>query len=165
MNTPIQPFSTTRTFNAPRDRVWKAWTEREQLLQWFGPKGFTLTIANLDLHPGGTFHYCLRSPDGNEMWGKFVYREIVAPSRLVLVSSFSDETGGITRHPFAPAWPLEMLSTTTFAEEGGKTRLTLEWSPLNPTAEERKMFDGAHDGMMQGWKGTFDQLTQYLAKP
>jgi uncharacterized protein YndB with AHSA1/START domain len=164
MSTPIQPFSTTHTFNAPRDRVWKAWTDREQLLQWFAPKGFTMTTANLDLRPGGSFHYCQRSPDGKEMWGKFVYREIVTPTRIVLVSSFSDETGGVTRHPFAPLWPLEMLSTTTFTEEGGQTILTLEWTPVNPTAEERKMFDGAHAGMVQGWKGTFDQLTQYLAK-
>jgi uncharacterized protein YndB with AHSA1/START domain len=159
-----QPFIISQTFNAPRDRVWKAWTEREQLLQWFGPKGFTMTTAKLDLRPGGAFHYCLRSHDGKEMWGKFVYREIVAPSRIVLVNSFSDARGGLTRHPFAPTWPMEMLSTTTLAEEGGKTKVTVEWSPLNPTEEERKTFDSSHDGMKQGWSGTFEQLTDYLAK-
>jgi uncharacterized protein YndB with AHSA1/START domain len=159
-----QPFVISQTFNAPRDRVWKAWTERDQLLQWFGPKGFTMTTAKLDLRPGGTFHYCLRAPDGKEVWGKFVYREINAPSRIVLVNSFSDVRGGLTRHPFAPTWPLEMLSTTTLADEGGKTKLAIEWSPLNPTGEERKMFDSSHDGMKQGWTGTFEQLTAYLAK-
>src|SRR6266850_2719368 len=153
-----KPFIISQTFNAPRDHVWKAWTEREQLLQWFGPKGFTMTTAKLDLRPGGTFHYCLRSSDGKEMWGKFVYREIAAPSRIVLVNSFSDAQGGLTRHPFAPTWPIEMLSTTTLAEEGGKTKVTIEWSPLNPTDEERKTFDSSHDGMKQGWTGTFDQL-------
>ena len=159
-----KPFIISQTFNAPRDRIWKAWTEREQLLQWFGPKGFTMTTAKLDLRPGGTFHYCLRSSDGKEMWGKFVYREIAAPSRIVLVNSFSDAQGGLTRHPFAPTWPIEMLSTTTLAEEGGKTKVTIEWSPLNPTDEERKTFDSSHDGMKQGWTGTFEQLTDYLAK-
>src|SRR5438128_5695654 len=104
---PSKPFVITRTFDAPRDKVWKAWTEREQLLQWFGPKGFKMTTAKLDLRPGGTFHYCLSSPDGKEMWGKFVYREIDAPKRIVLVNSFSDAKGGLTRHPMAPAWPLE----------------------------------------------------------
>jgi uncharacterized protein YndB with AHSA1/START domain len=157
-------FVISQTFDAPRDRFWKAWTEREQLLQWFGPKGFTMTTAKLDLRPGGTFHYCLRSLDGKEMWGKFVYREIVAPSRIVLVNSFSDARGGLTRHPLAPTWPLEMLSTTTLAEEGDKTKLTIEWSPLNPTDEERKTFDSSHDGMKQGWTGTFEQLTDYLVK-
>ena len=161
---PIKPFVISRTFDAPRDRVWKAWTDREQLLQWFGPKGFKMTTAKLDLRPGGSFHYCLQTPDGKEMWGKFIYRVIDAPSRIVLVNSFSDAKGGTTRHPMSATWPLEMLSTTTLAEEGGKTKLTIEWLPLNPTDEERKTFDSAHDGMKQGWGGTFEQLAEYLAK-
>jgi uncharacterized protein YndB with AHSA1/START domain len=159
----LKLFLISGVFAAPRDRVWKPWTERDELMKWFGPKGFTMTIAELDFRPGGVFHYCLRAPDGKEMWGKFVYREIVAPERIVLVNSFSDEKGGLTRHPMAPAWPLEMLSTTTLVDEGGKTKLIIEWSPLNPTEEERKMFDSAHDGMRQGWSGTFEQLTAYLA--
>src|SRR6266850_53173 len=159
-----KPFVITRTVAAPRDRVWKAWTEREQLLKWFGPKGFTMTTAKLDLRPGGNFHYCLRSQDGKEMWGKFVYRVIDAPGRIVLVNSFSDEKGGLTRHPFSATWPLEMLSTTTLAEQDGKTKITIEWSPLNHTDEERKTFETSRDGMKQGWTGTFEQLDAYLAK-
>jgi len=161
---PSKPFVITRTFDASRDKVWKAWTERERLLQWFGPKGFRMTSAKLDLRPDGNFHYCLETPDGKEMWGKFVYRVIDAPDRIVLVNSFSDERGGLTRHPFSATWPLETLSTTTLSDEGGKTKLTIEWSPLNPTEEERRTFDGAHEGMKQGWTGTFDQLAAYLAK-
>ncbi len=161
---PSKPFVITRTFDASRDKVWKAWTERERLLQWFGPKGFRMTSAKLDLRPDGNFHYCLQTPDGKEMWGKFVYRVIDAPDRIVLVNSFSDEKGGLTRHPFSATWPLETLSTTTLSDEGGKTKLTIEWSPLNPTEEERRTFDGAHEGMKQGWTGTFDQLAAYLAK-
>jgi len=159
-----EEFVITRIFDAPRELVWKAWTERDRLMQWFGPKGFTMSAAKMDFRPGGVFHYCLRSPDGKEMWGKFVYREIVAPERIVLVNSFSDESGGLTRHPMSPTWPLEMLSTTTFVEQGGKTVLTIRWKPLNPTEEERKTFDGAHGGMQQGWTGTFEQLAEYLAK-
>ena len=98
------------------------------------------------------------------MWGKFVYREIVVPERIVLVNSFSDEKGGLTRHPFSPTWPLEMLSTTTFTEQAGKTTMTLQWCPLSPTEAERKTFDTSHDGMRQGWTGTLDQLAEYLAK-
>jgi len=95
-------FSITRVFDAPRDLVWKAFTESERLLQWWGPKGFTMRVAKLDLRPSGVFHYSMRSPEGRDMWGKFVYREIVAPERIVFVNSFSDEAGNLTRHPFTP---------------------------------------------------------------
>ncbi len=133
-------------------------------MQWFGPKGFKMPVAKMDFRPGGIFHYCLRSPDGHEMWGKFVYREIVAPERIVLVNSFSDEAGGLTRHPMSPTWPLEMLSTFTLAEQEGGTTATVRWVPINATEEERKTFDAAHEGMKQGWTGTFDQLAAYLVK-
>jgi uncharacterized protein YndB with AHSA1/START domain len=84
---------------------------------------------------------------------------------MVFINSFSDEAGGITRHPMAPTWPLEMLSTFTFEEApGGKTKLTIRWSPHNATDEERKTFDAGHDSMRQGWGGTLEKLTAYLAK-
>jgi len=160
----VRPFSIAQTFDAPLDLVWKAWTERTRLMQWFGPKGFKMPAAKLDFRPGGTFHYCLESPDGREMWGKFVYLEIVAPERIVLVNSFSDEDGNLTRHPFSPTWPQEMLSTSTFTGRDGRTELTIEWSPLDPTEEERRTFDSSHEGMKRGWSGTFEQLAAYLAK-
>ena len=159
-----RPFVISRAFDAPRERLWKAWTERDRLMQWFGPKGFKMPVAKMDFRPGGIFHYCLRSPDGHEMWGKFVYREIVAPERIVLVNSFSDEAGGLTRHPMSATWPLEMLSTFTLAEQQGRTSVTVRWVPINPTEQERKTFDAAHEGMKQGWTETFDQLVAYLGK-
>ena len=157
-------FVITRVFDAPRKLVWKAWTERERLMRWFGPKGFTMRAATLDFRPGGVFHYCLRSPDGQEIWGKFVYREIAAPERIVLVNSFSDEKGNLTHHPMSPTWPLEMLSTTTFTEHDGKTTITVRWAPLNATEFERKTFEAGHESMQKGWTGTLDQLAEYLAK-
>jgi uncharacterized protein YndB with AHSA1/START domain len=156
-------FVIERTVNAPRLRVWKAWTDPEQLKAWWGPKGFTPRYTDLDLRPGGAFHYCLRSLDGQEMWGKLSYREIVPPERLVFIVAFSDENGGLTRHPANPDWPREMLSTVTFTEQGGKTKITVRWSPHAATEAERKTFDQGHDAMRQGWGGTFDQLEQYLA--
>jgi uncharacterized protein YndB with AHSA1/START domain len=84
---------------------------------------------------------------------------------MVFISSFSDEACGITRHPMAATWPLEMLSTFTFEKEpGGKTKLTIRWSPHNATEEERKTFEASYDGMRQGWGGTLEKLTAYLAK-
>ena len=118
----------------------------------------------MDLRPGGTYHYAMQTPDGKVMWGKFAYREIVPPEKLVFINSFSDEAGGVTRHPMAPTWPLEMLSVFTFEEQpGGKTKFTIRWSPHNATGEERKTFDAGHASMTQGWGGTMEQLAAYLA--
>jgi uncharacterized protein YndB with AHSA1/START domain len=159
-----RPFVLTRTFDATRERVWKAWTDGEQLRQWFGPKGFTMGTCTLDLRPGGLFHYSLRTPDGREMWGKWTFREVVPPEKLVVVVSFSDAKGGVTRHPMNSNWPAETLSTTTFTEHDGKTTLSISLVPLNATAAEQALFDQSHDGMNLGWKGTMEQLTAFLAK-
>ncbi|MBI3664125.1 MAG: SRPBCC domain-containing protein [Acidobacteria bacterium] len=157
-------FVITRVFDAPRELVWKAWTESERLAKWWGPKGFTMLVGKLNLRPGGAFHYGMRAPTGQEMWGKFVYREIVAPERLVFTVSFSDEAGGLTRHPLAPNWPLEVLNVLTFAEHQGKTTVTITGIPINATELERKTFEDGHKSMQQGFTGTLDQLADYLAK-
>jgi uncharacterized protein YndB with AHSA1/START domain len=120
--------------------------------------------VKLDLKPGGIFHYRLASPQGQEMWGKFVYREIVPEERLVFLSSFSDKAGGVTRHPMAPDWPLQMLSTISFAEKDGRTTVTVRWEPYEATEAERKVFAAGHDSMTGGWTGTLDQLEAYLSK-
>jgi uncharacterized protein YndB with AHSA1/START domain len=153
----------TRAFDAPRSLLWKAWTEPERLARWWGPKGFTMLRSTLDLRPGGLFHYGMRSPNGREMWGKFVYREIAAPERLVFVVSFSDEKAGTIRAPFAPAWPLEVLNTLSLAERSGKTTLTLTGTPVNASDEERAAFGSMIQSMQQGFAGTFDQLEAYLS--
>ncbi|MGH8369980.1 MAG: SRPBCC family protein [Gammaproteobacteria bacterium] len=155
-------FVISRVFDAPRELMWKVWTEPERLTQWFGPKGVKMPTCKMDFRPGGTFLYCMLTPDGHEMWGKWVFREIDAPNRIVLVNSFSDPEGGLTRHPLNPDWPLEMLSTTSFSEQGSKTLLTVRWQPLNPTEAERHTFETNHASMQQGWGGTFEQLDDYL---
>jgi uncharacterized protein YndB with AHSA1/START domain len=157
-------FVISRDFDAARDLLWKAFTQPEHMRQWWGPKGFKVIASKMDLRVGGTYHYGLESPDGKPMWGKFVYREITPPERLVFISSFSDENAGVTRHPMAPNWPLEMLSTFTFEEQpGGKTKFTVRWTPYNATEEETKVFEAGRDGMTQGWSGTMEQLAAYLA--
>lgn len=157
-----RPFTISRVFDAPRALVWQAWTDPEHLKRWFGPKGFTMPKCTMDFRPGGTFHYCMQGPGGAEMWGKWIFREITPPAKLVLINAFSDAAGNLTRHPMAPAWPLESLSTTTLTETDGKTTLTIESAPYNATAEENKLFDSAHDSMRGGWGGTFEQLAEYL---
>jgi uncharacterized protein YndB with AHSA1/START domain len=159
-----EEFVITREFDAPRDLVFKAWTEPERLAQWWGPKGFKLKVANIDLRPSGMFHYGMVAPDGSEMWGKFIYREIAPPERMVFIVSFSDESGGTTRHPMAPTWPREMLNTLTLTEHGDKTTITLRSSAYAATEEERATFKAGHSSMQGGFTGTFDQLAAYLAE-
>jgi uncharacterized protein YndB with AHSA1/START domain len=158
------PFVLTRTVNAPRDLVWRAFTERECLAQWLSPTGMTvLPEGKLDLRPGGLYHYGLRAANGFELWAKWTFREVIAPERLVYILSFSDPQGGNTRHPMAPDWPMEMLSTITLTEQGERTLITLQSQAINASASEQSAFNAGKSGMTQGWSGTFDQLDVYLA--
>lgn len=163
ITTAAKEFTISRAFNAPRDLVWKAWSEPERLAQWWGPKGCGLEVKTLDFRPGGIFHYSMKLPTDQTWWGRFTYREIEKPGRIVFVSSFSNEAGGVARAPFSSTWPLEVLNNLTLTEQDGKTTVALRGGPLNPTPEEREMFEGMSDSMKQGFGGTFDQLDDYLA--
>ncbi len=155
-------FVFSRVFDSPRRQVFNAWTQCEHLMKWWGPKGCTMEFCRIDLRPGGVYHYGMRTPDGGMMWGKFVFREVSAPGRLVYVSSFSDEHGGITRHPLAAGWPLEMLSTMTLTEHDGKTTVTMSVVPINESESERRTFVDGHKSMQGGWSGTLDRLDAHL---
>ena len=159
----VKEFAISRVFDAPREAVFAAWTEEEHIKKWLGPSGFTIPVARINLVPGGIFHYCMRAPNGVEMWGKWVFQEIVPPERIVLVNTFSNKYGNLTRHPYVPDWPLEVLTTTTLTETDGRTTVHLAWSPINASTTELKTFDSMHEAMKQGWNGTFDQLAAYLA--
>lgn len=158
-------FVISRVFDAPRDLVWKCFTDPGLMKEWWGPKGFTVIVSKMDLRVGGTYLYGMKAPDGTPMWGKFVFREIAPPERLDFINSFSDEKGGTTRHPGHTSWPLEMHSTFTFeALPGGKTKFTVRWAAHKATPEEQKVFDTSHNSMTQGWSGTMEQFEAYLAK-
>jgi uncharacterized protein YndB with AHSA1/START domain len=160
-----EDFVIARVFDAPRERLWDVLTQAEHLKEWWSPTGFTMIAANLDLRPGGVFHCGLRAVDGYKMWGKFVYREIVPPERLVFVNSFSNAAGGVTRHPIVPTWPMETLITVTFEEEGAaKSKFNVRWAAHNANEVEQKTFDASHVGMKATWTGTLDRLGAYLAK-
>jgi uncharacterized protein YndB with AHSA1/START domain len=161
----VKPFETSRVFDAPRDQVWKAWTEAGALKKWWGPRGFKVHSCKVDLRPGGIFLYGMTAPDGSDMWGRFTYREIAAPKKLVFIVSFSDPKGGVTRHPASPGWPLHLMSTVEFEEQGPrKTKVTVSWLPHEASELESKTFDEGRDSMKQGWGGTFDQFADYLKK-
>jgi uncharacterized protein YndB with AHSA1/START domain len=158
-------FVITRSYEAPRELVWRAFADGEALAQWWGPKGFTLTVFGFEFRPGGTCHYRLDGPNGHTMWARFTYREIAAPERIVFVNAFSDEAGNLSRAPFFDGrWPLEVLMTVTLSEQDGTTTVTLRSHPINATDVEVETFESNIESMSQGFGNAFDQLEAYLAK-
>ena len=150
----------THIFDAPRELVFKAWTEPEHLVQWWGPKGFTTPHCKIELRPGGVFHYCMRSPEGRDYWGRGVYREIVAPEKLVYTDTFSDPEGNPVEPAYYdgmdPEWPSESLVTVTYSEQGGKTKVTLHHGVSESLAKRT--------GAKQGWTEMLERLADYLAR-
>lgn len=159
---PAREFTLSREFNAPREALWKAWTDGEQLAKWWGPKEMQLEVLKSDIRVGGCFHYAMKAP-GNTMYGLAVYRELKAPERLVWVNSFADEKGKVARAFFSKDFPLEVLNTVTLIQQGTKTLLSLRSVPINASAAEQAFFEGMFKSMEQGYGGTLDQLAIHLA--
>ena len=157
-------IKTTHTFNAPREPVFKALTNSEHLMNWWGPKGWTFKVSKSEFRPGGVFHYSQRPADGDVMWVKFVYSEMIAPEKIVYTSFFSDEEGNTVRALFDANWPMEISNTITLSEDEDKTTLTMIVAPVSPTEEEIKTFEDSKEMAQEGYSGTFDQLDEYLTK-
>ena len=136
----------TRVFDAPRRLVWEAWTNPEHLPHWMlGPDGWTMPVCEIDLRPGGSWHFLWRRADGTEMGMRGLYKEVVPPERLVSTESWGGD------------WP-ETINTLTLTEEGGKTTVTQR--VLYPSKEAR---DAAlQTGMKDGVAASFDRLAAYL---
>jgi uncharacterized protein YndB with AHSA1/START domain len=134
----------TRTFDAPRSLVFKAWTEREHRMRWWGPRGFTVTFCEMDLRPGGGWRLAMRSPEGREDRQRGIFREIVPPERLVFTYAFEDANGNLGH---------ETLVTVTFAEHEGKTKLTVNHAVFETVA--------VRDDHVRGWGEALDRLAQY----
>lgn len=153
----------TRTFDAPRERVFAAWTDPAQFMKWWMPKGFDLEVKQADIRPGGEFHYCQRNAQ-MAMWGRIDYLELVAPERLVFTNGFSDADGNLVRAPFSPDFPLQIYNVLTFTEQDGKTVLEMGGGPLEATEAERTFFANMQASMQQGFSGTFALLDAFLAE-
>jgi uncharacterized protein YndB with AHSA1/START domain len=138
----------TQMFDAPRDIVFRAWTEPGRLEKWLGPRGFTAGSVQQDLRPGGA--WCARLTEdgtGREQWMRGVYREIEEPERLVFTFAW-DQDDGSRGH--------ETLVTITFGERGGKTVMTFHQAAFESV--ERR------DGHQGGWTSSFDRLGEFLAR-
>lgn len=155
-------FTLTRHLDAPRERVWRAWTKEAELKRWWGPKDTEVEHCELTLRPGGGLLYALRMPDGRTLWGRWVLHEIEAPRRLLLSISFSDPAGGVTRNPWNAEWPLATLTEVLLEEEDGGTRLTLTITAPDASEAERRAFEAGFDSMRGGWGGTLDRLGSQL---
>ena len=146
-----------RLFDAPRELVWKAWTESERVMRWWGPKGFTSPVSKINLRVGGEYLNCMRSPEGKDYWSKGVFREIVASERLVMTDSFADENGNTvpgSYYGMSKDFPLEMLISVMFEEYDGKTKITLRHTGMPSDADSK--------GAGQGWNESLDKLAEYL---
>jgi uncharacterized protein YndB with AHSA1/START domain len=147
----------THVFDAPRDLVFRAWTDPEHLKRWFAPTGCTVHFARLDIRPGGAFHSCIRGPQG-DCWCRGIYREVVAPERIVFTMAVADKDGNRIDPPAAgmdPDWPRETVVTVTFAERAGRTTLTLHQTVSEALAKRT----GAHPS----WISMLDRLAEGLA--
>src|SRR6266446_3684723 len=131
----------TRVFDAPRELMWKLWTEPEHIRKWWGPKGFTLPGCEMDFRTGGTYRFVMRGPEGQDNPFHGVYREIVRNERIVFTAILENLPGQ------------ELVTIVTFADEGGKTKLTVRQT--TPPGE-------AGRGQNQGWSETLERLAEHL---
>jgi uncharacterized protein YndB with AHSA1/START domain len=141
----------TRVFDAPRELVFKAWTDPTQVAQWWGPKGFTNPVCEVDARPGGAIRILMRAPDGVDHPMTGFFREVVAPERLVFTNVAVDQAG----NPL-----LEGLTTVTFAAHGGKTKLTVQTRAVGLVAHAARMLEG----MEAGWTQSIDRLEAHVAR-
>lgn len=147
----------TRVFDAPRELVWKAWTDPERLMRWWGPKNYTSPAAKIDLRVGGTYLFCMRTPEGQDTWSGGTYREIVPMERIVATDHFADERGNnipASTYGLEGDWPDELLVTVTFEDLDGKTKLTLRHAGI-PAGEMPGM-------TAEGWNQSLDKLAASL---
>jgi uncharacterized protein YndB with AHSA1/START domain len=138
-----------RVFDAPRALVWQAWTDPKMLAQWFGPRGFNSRVPELDPRVGGSLRIVMHGPDGNDYPMKGIFREVAAPERLVFSNIAIDNEG---KHL------LEGLTTVTFSEQGGKTKMTLHTYAVGLVPIAKQMLAG----MEAGWTQSIDKLEELL---
>ena len=142
----------TQVLDAPRELLFKVFSESEHVKQWWGPEGWTMPICTIDFRPGGAWHYCIRNAKGEEHWAKAIYREIVSPARIVYTDNMVDAGGN----------PIEGLPpkcvTVMFDDVGGKTRLTVHVQ-LESVADCQKLVDM---GFVQHFPETLHHLEQHV---
>jgi uncharacterized protein YndB with AHSA1/START domain len=147
VGTDTRELVVTRIIDAPRELVFKAWTQPEHIARWWGPQGFTTIHCEMDVRVGGAYRFGMRSPQGTQRWKRGVYREIVKPERIVFTFAWENPGNDVPHN--------ELLTTVTFDEEGSRTRVTLRQTPFASA--------GLRDSHVAGWNSTFERFAEYLA--
>lgn len=147
-----------RTFNAPKELVWKAFTEPEHIKKWWGPKEYTSPDCTMDFSIGGKYLTSMMDAQGNKIWSTGVYKEIIPYEKIVCSDSFADEKGNVVSgdHYGMPGMPKEFTITIKLEEENGKTKLTLVHAGM-PAGEMQK-------GANAGWNSSLDKMEALLAE-
>jgi len=146
-----------RVFDAPREMVWKFWTDPEKMKKWWGPKPFTAPFINIDFRVDGKYLYCMRSPDNQDFWSAGTYKQIVPMEKIVCTDSFADKNGKIISandYGLEGEWPKELTVTVTFEDMNGKTKMTMRQEGL-PTEKMKEQ-------TQEGWTTSFDKLEETL---
>jgi uncharacterized protein YndB with AHSA1/START domain len=153
-------FKITRIFNAPREMVFKAWTDPKYVMQWWGPAQFSSPQCKIDFRVGGQFLFCMQAPNGLEYWNVGIYKEIVVPEKIVSHMYFSDQDGNrlpASFHFGQSDFPDEMIDIVTFeVHDGDKTKLTLR---RNHSIELATKF-----GEIQGWTQSLDKFEAVISQ-
>ena len=148
----------TRVFNAPVNLVWRAWTEPEHFMKWWGPKEFISPVCKIDLRVGGKYLFCMRQKNGEmDMFNSGEFKEIIVNKKLVCTQSMSDKEGNVispSQYGMGPEFPDEMIVDVTFEDLGGKTKITMR--QIGMPASKMKDMAGA------GWNQSFDKLEESL---
>lgn len=161
---PSAEFALTRFFDSPVEALWAAYTDADQLQQWWETPGGNIQVAKLQLQSGGVFLFNMPMAEGEPMWAKWVYREVHHQQKLEYLISFCDEQGQLQRQPGLPTWPLELLCSTSLTPKDHGTLLTSVVAPWNATEQEHDIFDSSRSDMTQGFNHTWDQLAAYLRR-
>ena len=155
-------FTLERLFDAPRELVWKTWTEPKLLARWYGPRVETI-IHRLDVEPGGLWLNEMKMANGSG-YQRTEYTEVTPPARLVMLQANTDADWNITANPMMADWPKQLLTTVTFEAEGDRTKMRLTWVPHDASDAEIACFAGATEGMGKGWGAGMELLAELLAE-
>ena len=149
----------TRVFDAPRELVWKAWTDPHYVMQWWGPKGFTAPVCKMDFREGGKFLCCMRSPDGQEFWNGGEYHEIIPYEKIVSSMYFSDRDENkvdAAQYGLEHEAIEEAYDVVTFEDWGnGQTKLTFIGNETMESAQA--------SGQVDGWNQILDKIAAVVA--
>ena len=144
-----------RTFDAPIDLIWQMWVDPEHFKKWYGPKGFTVPVADMDMRVGGKRLICMESPDGSmKMWTTGEYTEVVPNERLVYTDSPSDDNGNVvspSAMEMPDGYPATTEVTVLLEDLGGRTKMVMTHTGVP-----------AGSGANEGWEQAFDKLADYI---